>query len=255
VTVYLAPPVSDGQRLRPLLRLMLEGIVSALTTSQSHTADGRPKQRPVLALIDEFPQLGRMSAVEFKMPVAAGYGVRFCLVCQDEEQIGSLYGSKQSITANCSTIAYYPGFSGGSLQTVARWGGTHAIAHSSKQLAASLRGSSSRSQSEAERPLLDPGEMLKRSKKEVLVFVHGVAPTYLRKGRGYWREGEFRGRWDVQGTGNRTGPQITPVQLPEPEQMQNEPVDKLEPDEQSMLDSIEQLLKDVPVPVRRRLGV
>jgi type IV secretion system protein VirD4 len=196
VTVFLSIPVSDGKRLRPLTRLVLESFVSACTAFVNTTSDGRPKRRNAMLLLDEFPQLGRLDVVEQKMPIMASYGLRCVLVCQDEDQIGATYGQRQSVTSNCSTICAIAGFSGMSLQTMERWGGRHVITQASKQMPAGLRGHASGSQSESRQGLLDAGQMLIRSKAEVLIFTHGVPPTWLPKVR-YWRDGAFRGLFDA----------------------------------------------------------
>jgi type IV secretion system protein VirD4 len=196
VTVFLSIPVAHGNRLRPLTRLMLQSLIAPLTHDLHLTSDGRMKQRGVLALLDEFPQLGRMDVLADGIAVCAGYGVRVAMVCQDEDQIRACYGAHQSITANCSTICSIPGFSGQSLQTVARWGGEQAVAHAGRQRAQSLRGtSSSQSESEARIPVLNPREMLLRGREEVLVFTLGCKPTWLPKAP-YHRLRLFRGLYD-----------------------------------------------------------
>jgi type IV secretion system protein VirD4 len=196
VTVFLSIPVSDGERLRPFTRMVLESVVSANTAFVNTTGDGRPKRGRAMLLLDEFPQLRRLDVVERKMPIMASYGLRMVLVCQDEDQIGAAYGQRQAITSNCSTICAIAGFSGMSLQTMERWGGRHVITQASKQMPAGLRGHASGSQSESRQGLLDAGQMLIRSKAEVLIFTHGVPPTWLPKVR-YWRDGAFRGLFDA----------------------------------------------------------
>jgi type IV secretion system protein VirD4 len=89
VTVFLSIPGAHGRRLRPLTRLMLQSLLAPLTHDIHLTSDNRLKRRPVLALLDEFPQLGRMDVLEHGIAVCAGYGVRMAMVCQDEDQIRS----------------------------------------------------------------------------------------------------------------------------------------------------------------------
>ena len=196
VTVFLSIPAAHGRRLRPLTRLMLQSLLAPLTHDLHLTADQRLKRRPVLALLDEFPQLGRMDVLEHGIAVCAGYGVRMAMVCQDEDQIRAAYGANQSITANCSTICSIPGFSGHSLLTVARWGGDHAVAHAAKQRPQGWRGSVSESESETRIPVLNPREMLRRGRGEVLVFTLGCAPVWLRKAT-YFKLRAYRGCYDA----------------------------------------------------------
>lgn len=207
VTVFLSIPAAHGSRLRPLTRLMLQSLLAPLTHDIHLTADHRLKRRPVLALLDEFPQLGRMDVLEHGIAVCAGYGVRMALVCQDEDQIRAAYGANQSITANCSTICSIPGFSGHSLQTVAHWGGDHAVAHAAKQRPQGWRGSPSESESETRIAVLNPRDLLRRGRAEVLVFTLGCAPVWLRKAT-YFQVQAYRSLYD----------QHLPATSPAPEQ-------------------------------------
>ncbi len=195
LTVFLSIPVAHGSRLRPLTQLVLQALLMPLMQDLHRTADGRAKRRTVLALMDEFPQLGRIDVLENGLAVCAGYGVRAALVCQDEDQIRSIYGARQSITANCATLCVIPGFSGQSLETVARWGGEHTVAHAGKQRSLGLRNTPSLSESETRMNVLNIRDMIRRAKNEVLVFTAGCPPTYLAKVR-YYRDRSFYGLFD-----------------------------------------------------------
>ena len=189
VAVYLSIPAAHSSRLRPVTRLVLQAIWSAMTHDEHVTSDGRIKQRGCLALIDEFPQLGQMDVIEKGIAVCAGYGLRVALICQDEDQIRKIYGASQSITANCSTIAVIPGFSGQSLRTIQGWAGEHTVFHASRQYG--FKGTTNQSESETRRSVLNARSLLLRGKEEVLIFTHGVPPTWLRKIR-YYREQPFK---------------------------------------------------------------
>jgi type IV secretion system protein VirD4 len=195
LTMFLSIPVAHGARLRPLTRLVLQALLMPLMQDLHRTADDRAKRRTVLALLDEFPQLGRIDVLENGLAVCAGYGVRAVLVCQDEDQIRSIYGARQSITANCATLCVIPGFSGQSLETVARWGGDHTVAHAGKQRSLGLRNTPSLSESETKTSVLNIRDMIRRAKNEVLVFIAGCPPTYLPKVR-YYQDRSFRGLFD-----------------------------------------------------------
>lgn len=196
VTLFLSVPSDQRRRLRPLTRLLLQSLWAPLTHDIGRVADGRAKLRPCLALIDEFPQLGRMDVLEHGIADCAGYGLRVALVCQDIDQINAAYGTNQSITANCSTVCAIPGFSGHGLATMTKWAGEQAVAHASRQLGAGWRGSASMSDSEARIAVLNPRDMLARGTDEVLVFARGVAPTWLRQVR-YWKDRPFRGMFEA----------------------------------------------------------
>ncbi len=150
------------------------------------------------ALLDEFPQLGRLDFIEQGLAVCAGYGIRAVLVCQDEDQIRSIYGQHQSITANCGTICCIPGFSHESLDTVTRWGGERVQVTASKQRQVGVFRSPSLGEMESRIPVLNPRELLRRGREEVLVLIAGCAPTWLRKVR-YDQERELKRMFDDAG--------------------------------------------------------
>lgn len=195
VTVFLSVPVAHGARLRPLTRLLLQSLLNPLLHAQTHLEDGTPKERPLLALLDEFPQLGRLDFIEQGLAVCAGYGIRAALVCQDEDQIRSIYGAHQSITANCGTICVIPGFSHESLDTVTRWGGERTQVTASKQRQVGALRAPNVGEMETRIGVLNPRELIRRGRDEVLVFTSGCAPTWLTKVR-YDQEQEFRGMFD-----------------------------------------------------------
>src|SRR5262249_16422746 len=66
-TLFLQPPPSDATRLMPLMRLVLNQITRSLMEEQTLDAGGRKKRHQLLLLLDEFPQLGRLSFFETAM--------------------------------------------------------------------------------------------------------------------------------------------------------------------------------------------
>lgn len=190
LTVYLSIPPAHGERLRPVTRLLLLSLLYPLLHDEEWTTDGRRKRRPLLALFNEFPQLGYMAFLEHGLAICAGYGIRAMLVAQDEDQIRSTYGSEQSITANCTTHCVIPGFSHSALETYRRWAGETTITHGSRQRQPGKLGLPTIGESETRVPTLDAAEMLRRSRDEVLVYTVGASPTWLEKVR-YYRERPF----------------------------------------------------------------
>src|SRR5712692_7657463 len=62
VSLYLVVPMASRDRLRPLIRLMLNQIVRTLTTTMTYRK-GRAVanyKHPLLLMLDEFPVLGRL---------------------------------------------------------------------------------------------------------------------------------------------------------------------------------------------------
>ena len=183
-TVYVTIPDALSEQLRPFARLLVQAFWASMTTHLHTTDDGRPKRHTVLAVLDEFPRLGRLGVIEDGIATCAGYGLRLMLVCQDFEQLKRKYGQYQPIVSMCTTISVIPGFSGPSLRTMSEWAGEHAVAHAS-------RNRYRLSESENRQSILNARDLLRRSDKEVIVFRPGVAPTWLRKIR-YWKDARLR---------------------------------------------------------------
>jgi len=63
----------------------------------------------LLALMDEFPQLGKLQIMEDSLAFMAGYGIKAYLICQDLTQLTKAYGKDESVISNCHIrIAYAP---------------------------------------------------------------------------------------------------------------------------------------------------
>ena len=106
VSLYLVVPVSDQDRLAPLVRLMYTMFVNRLT--ESYDASRTYKHR-LLLLIDEFPTLGKMPIFSSALAYMGGYGLKAYLIAQDVEQITDYYGEHESITSNCHIrLAFSP---------------------------------------------------------------------------------------------------------------------------------------------------
>jgi type IV secretion system protein VirD4 len=64
-----------------------------------------------LFMIDEFPSLGKLGIIQESLAFAAGYGLKFYLICQDTNQLRSRetgYGPDELITSNAHIQNAYP---------------------------------------------------------------------------------------------------------------------------------------------------
>lgn len=111
VSLYLVVPPNDIARLRPLIRLVVNQIIR-LNTEEMSFAGGRSvagyKHR-LLALLDEFPALGKLELMEEALAYIAGYGIKCYLITQDLTQLYKAYSKDESIISNAHLrIAYAP---------------------------------------------------------------------------------------------------------------------------------------------------
>ena len=172
VSLYIAVPLASRDRLRPLVRLMLNQIVRHFTTTMIYR-DGRAVadyKHPLLLMLDEFPTLGRLEILAESLSLIAGYGLRACLVAQDISQIHKAYGHDESITSNCNTrVAFTP-----NRIESARWisamAGETTVRHSHRTVSAS---GVSTSESEIKRPMMTPDEVMGMNEDAALIFTTG----------------------------------------------------------------------------------
>jgi type IV secretion system protein VirD4 len=80
VSLYIITQPNDKARLRPLVRIVVNMIVRLLADKMEFEK-GRPKptyKHKLLAMIDEFPALGKLEILQESLAFVAGYGIK-CL--------------------------------------------------------------------------------------------------------------------------------------------------------------------------------
>lgn len=98
-SIYIIVAPNDLAVLAPVVRLLFQQTVAILQSAE-------PKQDepyPVLFLLDEFPQLGRMTALSQAISTIRSYGGRMMIVAQSLSNLRSTYGADgaQNFLANC----------------------------------------------------------------------------------------------------------------------------------------------------------
>jgi type IV secretion system protein VirD4 len=184
VSLYLVVPLSSRDRLRPLIRLILNQIVRHLTTTMNYR-NGKAVadyKHQLLLMLDEFPALGRLDVFADALALIAGYGLRACLIAQDLSQIHAAYGHDEAITSNCNTrVAFTPN----RIETahlLSQMVGDTTVRHAQR-----TRSNSGISTSEPEiaRPLLTTDEAMRLPEDSALVFRTGMPTAWARKLRYY----------------------------------------------------------------------
>lgn len=207
VSLYIVTQPNDKERLKPLVRVMLNMIVRLLADKMEFERvnnDLTPWQRirkafgfkvdatkrvqtkktykhRLLAMIDEFPSLGKLDIIQESLAFLAGYGIKFYLICQDINQLRSSktgYGPDESITSNCHVQNAYPPNRVETAEHLSKLTGQTTIVKeqittSGKRASAMLSGVS-RTMQEVQRPLLTPDECLrmpgpKKNEAELIV--------------------------------------------------------------------------------------
>ena len=116
VSLYLVTSPEDKNRLKPLIRLVLNLIASKFTAADRLIEKGGRMEsvakHPLMLLLDEFPSLGKMDVFQDTIAFLAGYMVKLMLIAQDKSQLedeGHAYGKSgaQAIINNCHIRVIY----------------------------------------------------------------------------------------------------------------------------------------------------
>ncbi len=190
VSLYLSIPYESRDRLKPVVRLILNQIIHKLTAALAFR-DGRPvspHRRPMLLMLDEFPLLGRFEVFAEAMSHMAGFGLRACLMAQDLTQIYNAYGRNESITSNCDTRVAFTPNKIETAEELSRLIGQASVRHVHRTVSHS---GVSVSESEVGRPLMTPDEVRRLGTDEVLIFTRGEHPIRARLLQ-YYKEPYFK---------------------------------------------------------------
>lgn len=195
VSLYLVVPPSDKDRLRPLIRLIINQVVRGLTEKMQFS-EGRSvagyKHR-LLLLLDEFPSLGKLGVFEESLAFIAGYGMKAYLIIQDISQLWTAYGKDESIFSNCHVRVAYAPNKVETAELLSKMAGTTTIVKKSYTYAGNKYGIQSQlttATQETQRPLLTADEVMRlpAAKKDdkgnvieagdMLIFIAGRTPVY-----------------------------------------------------------------------------
>ncbi|MEG6502662.1 MULTISPECIES: type IV secretory system conjugative DNA transfer family protein [unclassified Desulfovibrio] len=198
VNLYLVISPADIDRMRPLLRLMVDMIVRRICAKMEF-ADGSSKasyKHRLLLLLDEFTSLGKLPIMEKALAYIAGYGGKVYIIVQDITQLNAVYGKENALMANCHVrIAYAPNTIE-TAKTLSDMTGKTTVVEEKVSLSGSRTGhmkNASVNVTETARPLLTPDECMRLPGPEkdsqgrvikpsdMLVFTAGQSPIYGRQ--------------------------------------------------------------------------
>lgn len=187
VSLYMVVPPSDKNRLKPLIRLLVNQIIAKRMESMAFmvgevVADYNHR---LLLLIDEFPALGKMDVFAEALAFMAGYGLKAYLITQDLSQLYAAYTKDESIVSNCHVrIAYAPN----KIETaelLSKMTGITTVAHTQTSTSGGrfqlIKNHVSTSEQLTQRPLLTADEAMALPPSDMLIFVAGFKPLYGKK--------------------------------------------------------------------------
>lgn len=111
VSLYLVIKPSDMNRLRPLVRIILNQILTLLVGDMKFE-NGQQKieyNHRLLLMLDEFTSIGKLPLFETALAYMAGYGIKAYMIVQDLSQLYKAYTKDESVISNSHVrIAYAP---------------------------------------------------------------------------------------------------------------------------------------------------
>lgn len=216
--LYIIIRPSDIDRLRPLIRVMMNIFLRRLT-ERMEFAEGRSKagyKHRLLLMLDEFTSIGKLEIFERALAFMAGYGLKAFIIVQDIAQLQQAYGREESIMSNCHVrVAYAPNRIE-TAKVLSEMTGKTTIVQVKRSRSGQVGsiGSVTDSLSETSRPLLNPDECMrlklieKRGKRvipgDMLIFVAGAAPILGRQIL-YFRNAEMQRRASLPAPGTAGG--------------------------------------------------
>jgi type IV secretion system protein VirD4 len=209
VTLYIVTQPNDKDRLRPLVRVMVNMVVRLLADKMDFE-NGR-----LLMMLDEFPSLGKLQILQESLAFVAGYGIKCYLICQDLNQLKSRetgYGPDETITSNCHVQNAYPPNRVETAEHLSRLTGQTTVIKeqitTSGRRTAAMLGQVSRTFQEVQRPLLTPDECLRmpgprknadgniEEAGDMVVYVAGYPAIYGKQPL-YFKDPVFQARASV----------------------------------------------------------
>lgn len=193
MTIYLVVQPARLETAAAFARVFFGQAINAVMQG----ADKPPYR--VLFLMDEFPQLGRMSIVEEKLPLIRGYGGAFWLIAQNLAQLKETYPRWQNFVANCGAKQFFGTADIETAKYVSDSLGKTTLEFQTKgqnlSAGSSISAGNSQNQQFTGRDLLTADEIMRIPREQAIVLVTGEAP-YLLNRLNYLLDGEYAGRFD-----------------------------------------------------------
>jgi len=194
-SLYMVIPAGDIDRLRPVIRIMVNLICRRLT-EKAVTGKLRDQEHKhkLLLMLDEFPALGRLEFFETALGFLAGYGLKAMLVAQSLSQLKQVYGDRSSILDNTHVRVLFRPETVETAEYISKTLGQSTVQFKTRSEGGKKGSPFFSNVNEAlhfgSRPLLTPREVMELPDDEALVMVGGGRPIRARKIR-YFDDGSF----------------------------------------------------------------
>ena len=185
VSLYLNTPASDEDTMMPLTRLMFRQFLRAHMRHLDRDAQGRPKLHRMLAVMDEFPSLGRMDFWVKALRRMAGYDIKAFMSMQSTKDFAAVYGRDNPfldiIEALIAFAANDPDAQQGLSGMVGSSTEYRQIENQSGERLSLMLKNKSVVNSEVQRSVLDAGSIRGLDPDKELIFIPGFKPFKVEK--------------------------------------------------------------------------
>lgn len=197
MTLYLRVPSDMRDEWKPVLKLIIARVVRSMLHDEKRMADGRTKKHRLMFNLDEFHSFGFPSWPS-DLSEMRSYGGTAVMVTQSEKTLEGVYGQHQSISANCRVRLYLDAADPDTQKKISDQVGSVTEIRDSKstsrQPGSLFKKSTSISQSEQTRSLMDGGKARMMSRDQMLALVTGCKPLKLNKLIDFDEREPFRSR-------------------------------------------------------------
>ena len=227
-SLYIVIPPSDIVRMKPILRIFMNQLLTRLTSSMEFEggAASRHYKHRLLLMLDEFTSIGKLEVFEKALAFIAGYGLKAFIVIQDLTQLHKDYGKDEAITSNCHVSIAYAAGKQETAKVLSDMTGKTTIVQKKRSVSYNQgKSSTSVSINEVARSLMMPDEIrsLPAIRKgvtgaikpgDMLIFVAGHRPIYGRQ-KLYFQDKVLKARAAIPPPLNIIPPNILKEDLPE----------------------------------------
>lgn len=185
VSLYLNMPASDEDTLVPLTRLMFQQLLRAHMRHLGADSQGKKKAHRLLALMDEFPSLGKMEFWVKALRRMAGYDIKAFMSMQSSKDFAAVYGQNNPfldiIEALIAFAANDPDAQRGLSSMVGNATEYRQVENESGEKISLMLKNKSVVNSEVHRAVLDTGGIRSFDPDEELIFIPGFKPFKVEK--------------------------------------------------------------------------
>lgn len=183
-SVYIVLPVDRLTTYNRWLRMLIALGIADLARNPAKPA------RPVLFMLDEFAQLGRLKIIEDAYGLMAGLGIQLHAIVQDLSQMERLYERGwQTFIGNAGAIQIFGTRDLHTAEYISKMiGVTTRSVRSTSSSSGQGGGSSSTSWSPTQRPLVFPDELMRMDRNAQILLIENANPVLGDKA--LWYEDE-----------------------------------------------------------------